>query len=184
MNTFKAAGFFVFTILLLASCSDIPDRDWSDAVPEDAPFVIIPNEAASLNSVLDASHTPLLDDITSSAVQLLSRVDSTAQSPIPLNAITLYPDADNQLAIVWMAQASDRFMERMQNNFYLDFAQNKYSFKNVKIHILHLGDRRLFAAQLHDDLFISESSLALEETIRAYTGSHARANLSNITPQA
>ncbi|NIT61809.1 MAG: hypothetical protein GWN00_38090, partial [Aliifodinibius sp.] len=27
-------------------------------------------------------------------------------------------------------------------------------------------------------------SLALEETIRAYTGSHARANLSNITPQA
>jgi len=184
MNTFKAAGFFVFTILLLASCSDIPDRDWSDAVPEDAPFVIVPNDAASLNSVLDASHTPLLDDITSSAVQLLSRVDSTAQSPIPLNAITLYPDADNQLAIVWMAQASDRFMERMQNNFYLDFAQNQYSFKNVKIHILHLGDRRLFAAQLHDDLFISESSLALEETIRAYTGSHARANLSNITPQA
>jgi hypothetical protein len=184
MNTFKAAGFFVFTILLLASCSDIPDRDWSHAVPEDAPFVIIPNDAASLNSVLDASHTPLLDDITSSAVQLLSRVDSTAQSPIPLNAITLYPDADNQLAIVWMAQASDRFMERMQNNFYLDFAQNQYSFKNVKIHILHLGDRRLFAAQLNDDLFISESSLALEETIRAYTGSHARANLSNITPQA
>jgi len=184
MNTFKAAGIFLCTVLLLASCSDIPDRSWSDAVPEEAPFVIIPDEAASLNSVLDASQTPLLDDITSSAVQLLSRIDSTAQSPIPLNAITLYPDADNQLAIVWMAQASNGFIERMQNNFYLDFAQNQYSFNNVKIHILHLGDRRLFAAQLHNDLFISESSLALEETIRAYTGTHPRANLSDITPQA
>ncbi|MDZ7658567.1 hypothetical protein [Fodinibius sp.] len=184
MNTFKAAGIFLCTVLLLASCSDIPDRSWSDAVPEEAPFVIIPDEAASLNTVLDASHTPLLDDITSSAVQLLSRIDSTAQSPIPLNAITLYPDADNQLAIVWMAQASRGFIERMQNNFYLDFAQNQYSFNDIKIHILHLGDRRLFATQLHDDLFISESSLALEETIRAYTGTHPRANLSDITPQA
>jgi hypothetical protein len=183
MNTYKAAALFLCTILLLASCSDNPDRSWSEAVPQEAPFVIIPDEEASLNSILDASQTPLLDDITSSAVQLLSRIDSTAQSPIPLHAITLYPDADNQLAIVWMAQASGGFIERMQDHFYLDFAQNQYSFNNVKIHILHLGDRRLFAAQLHDDLFISESSLALEETIRAYTGTHPRANLSNITPE-
>jgi hypothetical protein len=184
MNTFKAAGLFLCTVLLLVSCSDIPDRSWSDAVPEEAPFVIIPDEGATLNSVLAGSQTPLLDDITSSAVQLLSRVDSTAQSPIPINAITLYPDADNQLAIVWMAQTSGGLIERMQNSFYLDFAQNQYSFKDVKIHILHLGDRRLFATQLHDDLFVSESSLALEETIRAYTGTHPRANLSGITPQA
>ncbi|PAU92980.1 hypothetical protein CK503_13720 [Aliifodinibius salipaludis] len=183
MNTFKAAGFFLCTVLLLVSCSDIPDHSWSDGVPEEAPFVIIPDEEASLNTVLDASHTPLLDDITSSAVQLLSRIDSTAQSPISLNAISLYPDADNQLAIVWMAQASGSFIERMQNNFYLDFSQNQYSFNDVKIHILHLSDRRLFAAQLHDDLFISESSLAVEESIRAYLGSHPRANLSDITPQ-
>lgn len=184
MNKLKAAVTFFCTVLLLMSCSDISDNSWSDAVPEEAPFVIIPSEGASLNSILNAPQTPLLDDITSSAVQLLSRIDSTAQDPIPLNAITLYPDADNRLAIVWMAQASDKFIERMQNNFYLDFAQNQYSFKEVRIHILHLGDRRLFAAQLHDDLFISESSLALEETIRAYTGTHPRANLSSITPQA
>lgn len=183
MNRFKAAGLFLCIIILLVSCSDIPDRSWSEAVPEEAPFVIIPNEAASLNSVLNASFTPLLDDITSSAVQLLSRIDSTAQSPIPLNAITLYPGSDNQLAIVWMAQTSGGFIEQMQNNFYLNFTQNQYSFDDVKIHILHLGDRRLFATQLHDNLFISESSLALEEAVRAYVGTHPRADLSEITPQ-
>ncbi|WP_441000290.1 hypothetical protein [Fodinibius sp. SL11] len=183
MNTLKAAVLYLLTILLLASCSNISDQNWSDAVPQKAPFVIIPDKAATLNSVLNASHTPLLDDITSSAVQLLSRIDSTAQSPVSLNAVTLYPDTDNKLAIVWMAQASSGFIERMQSNFYLDFSQNQYSFNNVKIHILHLGDRRLFAAQLHDDLFMSESSLALEESIRAYIGTQPRANLSDITPQ-
>jgi hypothetical protein len=184
MNTIKVASLYLFTALLLVSCSDISNRNWKEAVPEKASFVIIPNEDATLNSVLDAPRTPLLDDITSSAVQLLSRVDSTSQSPVSLNAITLYPDTDNQLAIVWMAQASDGLIDRMKNNFYLDFAQNQYEFNDIKIHVLHFDDRQLFATQLHDDLFISESSLALEESIRAYLGTQPRANLSDITPEA
>lgn len=183
MNTIKAAVLSLLTALLLLSCSDIPNRNWKEAIPQKAPFVIVPSEEATLNSVLDASYSPLLDDITSSAVQLLSRVDSTAQSPVSLNAITLYPDTDNQLAIVWMAQASTGFIDRMKNNFYLDFAQNQYTFNDINIHILHFDNRQLFATQIHDDLFISESSLALEEAIRAYSGIQPRANLSDITPQ-
>ncbi|MEL7835257.1 hypothetical protein [Fodinibius sp. Rm-B-1B1-1] len=183
MNTIRVLGYYFLSLFLITACSNIPDRPWSDAVPEKAPFVVIPDDGATLNSVLNANQTPLLDDITSSAVQVLSRIDSTAQSSIPLNAITLYPDVHNQLAIVWMAEASDGLLNRMTNNFYQRFEQNKYDFKDVTIHILHLDDRQLYAAQLHDDLLISESSLGLEDAIRAYTGNQPRANLSNISPQ-
>lgn len=183
MNTIRVLGYYFLFLFLITSCSSTPDGSWSDAVPEKAPFVVIPNDGATLNSVLNANQMPLLDDITSSAVQLLSRIDSTAQSPISLNAITLYPDVNNQLAIVWMAKTSDGLLDRITTNFHQRFEQNKYDFKDVTIHILHLDDRQLYAAQIHNDLFISESSLGLEDAIRAYTGDHPRANLSNISPQ-
>lgn len=181
MNKLKIPGFSLLAAIIIISCSSIPDRPWSDAVPEKAPFVIIPQETATLNSVLRSSYTPLLDDITSSAIQLLSRVDSTALDPIVLNGIMLYTGANNQLETVWMAQAPNGFIQRMKENFYQDFTQNQYHFNDVVIHILHLGERRLFAAQLHDDLLLSESSLGIEDAIRAYTGKLKRANLSDLS---
>lgn len=181
MKEFKTITLVLFTILLTISCSGIPDRSWSDAIPEKSPFVIIPEDGATLTSVLQSSYTPFLDDITASAAQLLSRVDSTAHTPINLNAIMLYPGVNNQLETVWMAQAPEHFIDQIKSWFYMDFTQNQYQFNEVDIHILHLGERQLFAAQLNDELFISESSLSLEEAIRAYIGNEPRADLSGIS---
>ncbi|MGM0546960.1 MAG: hypothetical protein ACQEST_09570 [Bacteroidota bacterium] len=183
MNKLKHTGFFLLIIILAISCSNISDRPWQDAIPEKAPFVIIPEESATLNSVLESSYTPFLDDITSSAVQLLSRVDSTAQSPVTLNAIMLYPGVNDQLETVWVAQAPDDFLSRLTSRFYEDFEQNNYQFNDIEIHILYLDDRRLYTTQLNDDLLISESSLGLEDAIRAYTGKQPRADLSDIEPE-
>lgn len=183
MNKLKHTGFLLLTVVLAISCSNIPDRPWQDAIPEKAPFVIIPEESATLNSVLDSPYAPLLDDITSSAVQLLSRVDSTAQSPVSLNAIMLYPGVNDQLETVWVAQAPTEFLNKLTSRFNKDFEQNKYQFNDVEIHILYLGDRRLYTAQLNNDLLLSESSLGLEDAIRAYTGEQPQADLSDITPE-
>lgn len=181
MQKLKTPSLLFLAIILISSCSSIPDRPWSDAIPEKAPFIIIPEQDATLNSVLKSSYSPFLDDITSSAVQLLSRVDSTASGHVNLNAIMLYTGAQNKLETIWMAQSSGGFIKRMKKHFYRDFTQNQYYFHGVVIHVLHLGDRQLYATQLHENVLLSESSLGIEDAIRAYTSRLPRADLSNLS---
>jgi len=180
MNKLKQLGLFLLATLYIASCSSVPDNPWSDAIPQKAPFVIIPQQDASLGSVLQSSYTPFLDDITSSAIQLLSRVDSTAANPIPLDAIMLYPGAEDQLETVWLAKAPKGFIKLMRKKFYKDFTQNQYYFHGIEIEKLNLQERNLFAAQLRNLLLISESSLGIEDAIRAYTDRLPRAHISGL----
>lgn len=182
MDKLKTPALLLFAIIITTSCSSLPDRPWSDAVPEKAPFVIIPQKDATLNSVLKSTYTPFLDDITSSAIQLLSRIDSTASGHVSLNAIMLYTGAENQLETVWMARATGHgFIQRMKQNFYRNFTKNQYYFHGIVIHILHLGDRQLYATQVHNNILLSESSLGIEDALRAYTGRTPRADLSKMS---
>ncbi|HET6527568.1 MAG TPA: hypothetical protein VFG39_02335 [Balneolaceae bacterium] len=183
MNQLKFSGLFLLTLLLLTSCSSVPNGPWPDAVPQKVPFVIIPAENATLSSVLESPYAPFLDDITSSATQLLSRIDSTAPSPLNLKSIMLYPGTTTRLQAVWMARAPAGFIELLKNTFYEDFTQNQYFFHDVVIHKLHLQNRYLFAAQLHDLLLISESSLGIEDAIRAYRGELPRLNFEKMPPK-
>ena len=181
MNRFKNSALFLLAVILTCACSSMPNRPWSDAIPEKAPFVIIPSEDASLNTVLESTYTPFLDDITSSAIQLLSRIDSTADGSIPLRAIMLYTGTNDRLETVWMAEAPAGLLEKLRENFYERFSQNEYFFHDVRIHKLDMQDRTLFATQLHDNLLMSESSLGIEDAIRAYLGKTERVDLSGLS---
>ncbi|WP_138432184.1 FG-GAP repeat domain-containing protein [Fodinibius saliphilus] len=181
MKHLKFSGLILLLITLLSACSSIPDQPWSDAVPQKTPFVIMPAEGATLNSVLASSYTPFLDDITSSANQLLSRIDSTAAQSIPLQAILLYTGTSNQLETVWMAKTSPNVLNKLTDHFHERFSQNEYYFQGVTIHKLNLQERILFAAQMHEHLLISESSLGIEDAIRAYLGNIPRADLSGLS---
>ncbi len=72
-------------------------------------------------------------------------------------------------------------MDQLVQKYDKKFAQNKYYFKEQVIRKLYLKDRNLFVAQRGDLVFLSESSLGVEETIRAYEGYAPRANLSDIS---
>lgn len=181
MNHSKFSGLLIVVLIFVGACSSIPDRPWWNAVPENSPFVIIPGEYATINSVLESDYTPFLDDITSSAIQLLSRIDSTANSTIGLESIILYPGAENQLETVWVTQAAPGFIDLLKENFYQRFAQNQYYFNEITIHKLHLQDRNLFAAEIHDHLLLSESSLGIEDAIRAYLDKLPRADLADLS---
>ncbi|MGD8746831.1 MAG: hypothetical protein PVI44_00055 [Balneolaceae bacterium] len=180
MNLQKLPALIILALVVITSCSSIPDRPWSDAIPENAPYVIIPSRDATLNSVLSSSYTPFLDDITSSANQLLSQVDSTATDPINLKAIMLYPGANNNLETVWFANAPKGFIKLMKEHFYQNFTQNHYYFEGIVIHKLHLQNRILYAAQIHENLMLSESSLGIEDAIRAYLDKLPRADLGDL----
>lgn len=181
MNIQKFPALLLLALISITACTSIPDRPWSDAIPQSAPFVIIPSQDATLNSVLGSSYTPFLDDITSSANQLLSEVDSTASSPLKLKGIMLYPGANNHLETVWMAKAPSNFIKIMKAHFYEDFTQNHYYFHHILIHKLHLRNRILYATQIHQNLMLSESSLGIEDAIRAYLNKLPRANISNLS---
>jgi len=181
MNFKKFPTLLIFALIAVVSCSSIPDHPWSAAIPDSAPLVILPDQGATLNSVLNSSYTPFLDDITSSANHLLSQVDSTDSSPIHLKGIMLYPGANNELETVWMAEAPKGFINVMKNHFYEHFTQNHYYFHNILIHKLHLQNRILYATQIHQNLMLSESSLGIEDAIRAYLNKLPRAHISNLS---
>lgn len=160
-----------FAILLafgLLGCQGLPRQHWTHAVPRKTPAVIIPPSDIPPKQVLEQSYTPFLDDITSSAIQLISQIDSYPSIELKTKALMLYPGASDQLQPIWVMEAPDFFISNLQRAFYQDFTQNRYHFQGQVVHKLHVRDRLLFATQLHELLLISESSLGIEDAIRSY----------------
>jgi len=180
MNRLSTVIFFVLITLFIHSCSQIPDKHWTKAVPEKIPFVISPAENTTVNSLLESSYIPFFDDITSSAVQLISNIDTSAASSLPLNAVMLYPGASDQLHPVWIATAPPNYDKKLEKIFRKPYTQNQYYFNGIVIRKLHIRERSLFAAQLNNYLLVSESSLGIEDAIRSYLSKLPSIDLSEI----
>ncbi|MFH5830825.1 hypothetical protein [Halalkalibaculum sp. DA384] len=159
----------VLTLVLL-SCQGLPEKHWVTSIPQTTPAVIIPSEELSPREMLEQDYTPFVDDITSSALQLVSEIDSYPTVNLRVNALALYPGADDQLQPVWLIQAPDQFAKNLHQTFYKDFTQNRYNFHQQVIYTLHVKNRVIYASQLHGLLILSESSLGIEDAIRAYLG--------------
>lgn len=181
MYFLRKLGSLFLILTFFSSCSgdEIPDLDWPSAVSANTPFVIIPAEQSGISAVLQSPYIPFLEDITSSAIQLVSQVDSEATAAITVKAVLLHPGTANRLQPVWVTEAPANYIDELQNRFHRSFTQNKYFFKDATVHRLHLQDRVLFACQLHDLLLISESSLGIEDAVRTYLGSQPAADLSD-----
>lgn len=163
--------------LFVYSCNSIPDKSWENAVPQKTPFVIIPAPNTTLGSAMTSEYAPFLDDITSSATSLVSQIDSTARSFLPLKAILLYPGTQNRLEPIWVGETRVGLIEALKDSFYKKFSQNEYIFKGITIHKLHIQERAVFAAELKKLLLVSESSLGVEDAIRSYLGMQPAADL-------
>lgn len=183
MNYLKNSVLLLLSLFVVISCSSNNNHSWSTAIPKEAPFVIIPPQQAQLDSTLK-SYAPFLGAVSSANMQLVSKIDSSFNSSIALNAIMLYPGANNTLAPVWITKAPANFIDKLKEQYYERFTQNHYYFGDSIIQKLHFDDRLLFAAKLHDMVLFSESSLGIEETIRAYNGNTAAADLSDLSLRA
>ena len=103
--------------LVLLACNGLPDKHWSQAMPHKTPAAIIPSSGLSPSQALDEEYMPFVDDITSSAVQLLSEVDAYPDINLQLHALLLYPGVDKQLQPIWLIQAPNRFVNTLQQAF-------------------------------------------------------------------
>lgn len=180
MRLLKYLALFV-SVFIMISCSSQDSRPWKEAIPHKVPFVIIPDEEATVTSMLNSAYAPFIDDITASAIPLLSKLDSSAASPINLEGVMLYPGARNELETIWVTKTESAFLNTLKQQYFEDFSQNQYSFLEKTINKFELEGRNIFAAKLHDVSLFSESSLGIEDAIRSYKEELPRAELSDMS---
>ncbi|MTI86847.1 MAG: hypothetical protein FH748_02635 [Balneolaceae bacterium] len=160
---------FFFIPLILCSCSSLSNKNWTALIPEDASFVIVPQENLSLAQVPSKDYASLLDDLTPVAIQQIAALDSVVSEQLRIKALVLYPSTSSESNLVWITENPSQDIEQWVYRFYQPFTQNNYWFNDIKIHKLFFNKDNIFAAQAGSWLVLSESSLALENALRSYT---------------
>ncbi|WP_083750003.1 FG-GAP repeat domain-containing protein [Rhodohalobacter halophilus] len=150
---------------------------WTELVPGDTPFVLVPEQNTAIFDLLEAQYTPLLDDMTPSAIQLINYVDEEAPGETSIQAVLFYPDMANDWQPVWISNAPSNLFGRLTAKHQKRFEQNRYLFNGYTIEKLFLDDRVLFVITLGDYFIFSESSLGIENMIRTLTGEDNPINL-------
>jgi len=169
-SLFSRLSILVLSLLFLSGCFNRSANHWSDLVPDDTPFILVPEQNKTILDLLEASYIPLLDDITPSAIQLINRVEEQSDNGVVIEAVLFYTDTANDWQPVWISKSQPGLFEKLVQNYQKRFEQNEYYFKGHTIEKIFLSDRVMFAFQ-HGDYFIfSESSLGIENMIRTLTG--------------
>ncbi|PWN08152.1 hypothetical protein [Rhodohalobacter mucosus] len=170
--------FFVFIVLLLITgCRSGDPGHWSEFVPGETPFLIVPQENTGLSEALSANYMPLFDDLTPSAVQMISSLTAENQYQITVNALLLYPETSNNWQPVWVTTPREAVMEGLTGRYQQPFNQNRYHFNGYTIEKLLISDRTVFALELSPYLIFSESSLSLEAILRTLNGQNSAVKL-------
>jgi hypothetical protein len=180
----KKLSFLALVTLLACSCTNTTQSNWTQAISDETSFVIIPSKDAVIDSVLQSRYLPFLEDVSGSAIPLISKIDSAAGQSLSLKSILLYPATGQKLQPIWVAEAVNDLRERLKNKYAQKFTQNEYYFHDTPILKLQIESRWIFIAQISNLLLISESSLGIEKSIRAYRGTAPAADLSRLDMQA
>lgn len=169
---FKKVLFFLIITFVLHGCGKPGTDHWSGFVPETTPFVVVPDEDTTISDVLGAPFIPFFDDISPSAIQLISniQVDENSDSSLPVEAILLYSDTSNDWQPLWITTSQDGLIDYLTRNYQRDFEQNRYDFKSHTIEKLFFSDRVIFITEVGNYTLFSESSLALENVLRTVAG--------------
>lgn len=167
-----------FCITMMLGCSTIPQKSWIDLIPVESSFVIVPNSQVDVRNIGSTEYATILDDLTPSAIQQLASMPDSVLQNINLKALILYPSSSTTSNFIWLTE-SRISLDDYASAFYEPFEQNYYSFNRLTIHKLHINDYLIFAAQVHDWLVFSESSLAVESALRSYLGFSKSLQLNN-----
>lgn len=174
---FLPVFFFLLLLCLLPGCRSGEPGHWSAFVPGETPFLIVPQENTGLSEALSASYMPLFDDLTPSAVQMMSVLTAGNQHEITVNAMLLYPETSNNWQPVWITTPRQAVLDALTDQYQQPFNQNRYHFNGYTIEKLLISDRTVFALELNPYLILSESSLSLEAILRTLNGQNSAANL-------
>lgn len=125
-----------------------------------------------------------MDDISPSAIQLISSLGSELLEDVDVYAFLLYPDTASEWQPVWITSATQSDISRILPDYQRDFEQNRYDFHGYTIEKMFIADRTLFTFSSDEWSAFSESSIALEDMIRASRNSEYQLDLSDYEPSA
>ncbi len=161
-----------FCFILLAGCGGPSPSHWSEMIPHDTPFVIIPQEGIGLADMMNAEYMPMFDDISPSAIQLVSNLEEYSDNNLlSVQAMLLYPDTANDWQPIWVTKRVDGLLSALKNSYQRRFEQNNYTFDRQTIEKLFIGDREIFVIEVGSWMIFSESSLGVENILRTIGGS-------------
>ena len=183
-NFLTVCFYSVLIFFLVIGCGRVSVNHWSELVPESTLYIIVPEENTTVEEMLSAPYMPMFDDISPSAIQLVSNIHENSPSAIAVDALLLYPDTANDWQPVWVSKKVDGLIEQLTDLFQLEYEQNRYDFLGQTIEKLFFSDRIIFILNVGDYTIFSESSLAIENILRTVRGANQPVALSaeQVTP--
>jgi len=164
--------FFFILLLVLSGCSEqSDDKSWLSAIPAESPLVILYDDA-NLTDALEDRRFIMMEELSDVQINTVTDMIEHVSNPVTLKAVALYPTGSHQLQPVFIIDDPGNGVNALARHFHKEFAENSYRFRNQDIRILHLDGQRLFAAQIKDWIFLSKNSVAIENSIMAYSGEH------------
>lgn len=157
-------------ITLFTECSSVPDKDWYALIPENTSLVVVPEQGLNVQDIVTKEYVSYLDDLTLTAIQQISGLDVEISNRMKVKALALYPTTSVESNFLWITDFPDRNLSAWATRFYQPFTQNNYEFNGFIIHKLFFNKSEIFAAQINNHLILSESSMLIEHSLRAYLG--------------
>lgn len=131
---------------------------------------MVPDQNGSIDQILAEPFAPLMDDITPSAMQLITNIQDHADQQILVEALLLHPSSSNDWQPVWITQTVNGLPESLASIYQEEYQQNQYDFKGYTIEKLFFDERILFMVSFGNWTLFSQSSFGLESVLRTLIG--------------
>ncbi len=166
------------------SCTEQKAVNWKDTLSKKNILVIFPDNNNTIDYFLNQPFIPFFDDITPSAFQAGGLIDEEISRRGKLRAVALFPETSDFMQPLWIVETGQNkiLMDSLKANYQKEFIQNNYEFQGFTIEKLFLSPAIIFIADVDDFLLISESSLAIENSIRALNNPDQRLNFTANRP--
>jgi len=174
---YRSVILLFLTAVFSFSCERSSIDHWSGFIPDTAPFILVPQPNSSIADLLEAPYFTMMDDITPSALQVTETLYQEIGNQGEIEALVLYTDTSNDWQPVWVMKSVDGLITRLALEYQRLFEQSRYTFKGKKVNILFVSDRQFYITEIGNWILFSESSLAIENHIRASLDSNKAMNV-------
>ncbi len=146
-----------FVVLFALSCSGIKQQPWTFSLPEDARWVITPQQGLSLQQLSQESYMRLLDPVSSVPLASLDFIQQQISSDLALKAVAVVRSSSTRNTTLWIFE-TDEEIEDWAPMFYVPLTQNNYRFGKVDVHRFITPYGSLYASNIHDYWIVSAYS--------------------------
>ncbi|TNE74405.1 hypothetical protein EP331_01925 [bacterium] len=153
------------SVIFLSACSTLSDKPWNETVPENTIAIFVPEQQTTLKTLLESTTGSFFDDITASALPVLSDLEVAARKLLTVESVFFYPAESDQLQTIWVLQNESDLMDTFRSYFARPLFVDEYRFKGKVIYKLSIENRILFALETSSLMYASESSQALEAIV-------------------